>query len=209
LKPEILIALTAPSGIALDGSKGATLLERAQMAAWFKPGRGGRDGSVRWSSNKSTRSSKPATWSLAECALACAGLPDHIHLALRFSFARDDAALWPLRNHLTAFAAARQRIEGWSKTVHTLGVAKQMPYLTRLVDMALLEERQPARFKGGDGTMGHPQNLRPILMGVNRDLWRRHLAKPYEAIRDEYLAWVGIGLARMRKALRDEGAHCR
>jgi hypothetical protein len=205
LKPEILVSLTASHGIALDGSRGATPLELAEEAAWFKPGRGGQDGTVRWSSNKATRSSKPATWSLAECALACRGLDERYHLALRFTYALDDSVIYRLRAALVAFAERRSRVEKWPATVYT--DKGRLPYLQALVDLVLLEDRRPSLFikapKGGG--MGRPRIMHAVILGITTDLWRRCVEPKFEAVRIEYIRWLGVGTGHMRRALRDEG----
>jgi hypothetical protein len=203
MKAEILMSLTAAQGVPLDG-KGATPMELAEAAKWFRHGGNGQDGSVRWSGpSKSSRSYRASAWSLSECAFACRGLPERSYLALRYRYALDDTALQPLRQLLIAFAERRQHIERWPPKVETLG--GPAPYVGRLVDMALVEERQPWRFVGSsDESRGRPRNLRVILMGVTLPTWHKRLAPKYEAIRGEFEQWVGDGAARMQNALRED-----
>lgn len=203
MKAEILIGLTTADGVPLDSHRGSPL-ENAEHTRWFRPGHGDCNGSVRWSSNKPTRSSKKPEWTHAEAAMACKDLDERYYLALLFSFARDDSALWDLRRHMLAFAESRQRIERWPKTVRTLS-GEEKPYLTRLVDVSLMEERSPSRFiRGEPRATGRPANIRPILLDVNRDIWRRKLQGPYEALIQEYQIWLGIGAAHMGRRLREE-----
>jgi hypothetical protein len=178
MTPEILTALTTAKGTPLDGSKGATPLERAEMAAWLRPGRGGRDGSVRWSSNKGTRSSKRAQWSLAEAALACGGMTDRHYWALRYSFAQDDSVTG----------------DG------------MRPYLPSLATMVLLEERAPSRFlKPSKAAIGRPRCMHATILNIATNLWRRSVEPKYELLVNEYRIWLGAGVSHMRKALRDDG----
>jgi hypothetical protein len=80
------------------------------------------------------------------------------------------------------------------------------PYIQRLCDIALIEERSPSRFRGGDGvTSGRPVNIRPILLNVSPDTWRHRLQNPYECLRQEYQMWLSTGARHMRKRLREEG----
>jgi hypothetical protein len=204
LKPEILVSLTAAHGIALDGSRGATPLELAEQAHWFQPGKGDRNGRVRWSSNKSTRSSKPATWSLAEAAMACKDLDERYYMALRFAYALDDSVIHRLRAALVAFAERRSRVERWPATVFT--DKGQLPYLQALADMVLLEDRRPALFlKPQNPGKGRPRVMHALILGITTDLWRRCVEPMFETIRSEYIGWLGVGVSHMRRALRDGG----
>jgi hypothetical protein len=204
LKAETLISLTAAKGVPLDGSRGSTPASMLEASQWFKAGRDGTDGHVRWSSNKSTRSSKAAEWTLAEAAMACGGLKDEYHWALRYSYALDDSVIWRLRAALLAFAEGRSRAERWQATVIT--DKGRQPYLRGLVDLVLIEDRQPSRFlKPSKAAPGRPRCMQALLLGVTTHLWRNCLEPRYELILTEYRFWLGAGAAHMRRALRDEG----
>ena len=201
MKPEILTALTTAAGIALDGSRGATQRELADRSHWFTPGSGAENGKVRWCSSKTTASSKPNEWSLAEAGMACGGMEEKYFLALRYTHALDDTALHPLRRRLLEFAKVRQRIERWPALIPTLDGTK--PYLQDLVDMALLEDRAPFRFRRTD-TQGRPVNMCRVIMNVEHKTWYRKLEPIYEAIVQEYRDWLGVGISHMRRALRND-----
>ncbi len=197
MNPEVLTSLTAAKGAPMDG-KGATARELAEQARWFRPGVGLKDGRVRWGGAKSTHSSKKAEWTLAECAMACRGLDNRYFLALRFSYALDDLALWPLRAALLQFANRQKNLEDWPDTVPT--VFGTRPFLEGLVDMTLVEDRQPWRFQQAAGN-GKTVPMGQILMGVERHNWTRKLQPIYEIIGQEYRIWLSVGAGHMRKWL--------
>ena len=201
MNPLILIGITTAHGVALDGSRGATPLELAEQAAWFRPGSGDQNGQMRWGGARSSPSTQRPKWTLAEAAVAAGGLDERFHLALRYSFARDDSAVTRLQAALWGFVKSRQAIERWFERLEPRADERKS-YAEDLVDLCLLEERHPARFSApGEGSVGRPKNLRPILMGVNADIWRRKLSRPYEAVRAEYQSWLAVGIAHMRRRL--------
>ena len=206
MNPTTLLSIsTAKSSMPADG--GPTVAELAQAGQWFTPGRtvGGvyRDGSVRGSSPRSTRSSKRPAWTLAECALACGGLDERFHTAVRFTYCLDDSVIYRLRAALRAHAERRSQVERWPSTVVT--DSGRSPYLQGLVDLVLLEDRRPSLFlKPKDRVIGRPRIIQAVLLKVSTDCWRRTLQPKHEAIRDEYVAWLGVGTAHMRRALRHD-----
>jgi hypothetical protein len=203
MNPEVLTSLTAAKGVPLDGSRGATLKEMSELASWFRPGRNvGNtyvDGRVRWGAAKSTASSKKPEWTLAEAGVACHGLAEKYYLALRFSYALDDTALHRLRWLLMAYALREASLNDWPEKLPTL--AGTVHYLQRLVDMALLEERHPSRFRQKDAK-GKPIALGRIIMNVDQNVWYRKMEPIYETIVSQYRTWLSIGAGHMRKWLR-------
>ncbi|MGO8858970.1 MAG: hypothetical protein ACLQO1_25220 [Steroidobacteraceae bacterium] len=145
-----------------------------------------------------------ARMDVAESALACAGLEDRYHWALRYSFALDDSVRENLRAALLAVAERHSRAERWAPMMATTDGPR--PYLSTLANMALLEERAPARFlKPSKVAIGRPRCMHAVLLNISTDLWRRCIEPKYEVVVNEYRIWLGIGTAHMRRALREEG----
>lgn len=196
VNPEILMSLTAAKGVPFDG-KGATPRELAEQSAWFRPGRG-KDptGKVRWNLPRGDRSSKAPQWTMAEAAMACKGLDERYFFALRYQFAMDDSIYRPLNYHLGKYAAAQKRREDWPSKVATAD--GEQFFLPLLVEMHLMEVRQPWRFIRLDSKA--PGMCR-IIMNVPEHTWRRVLQPIYETIGDEYRRWISVGTGHMRRWL--------
>jgi hypothetical protein len=197
MNPEILTSLTAAKGIPFDG-KGATSRELSDQAKWFKPGKGRNPtGKVRWNLPRGDRSMKAVEWSMAEAAMACKGLEERYFFALRYQFALDDSVYTPLNYHLYKFAAMQMRRSKWPTRVMTLD-GQRCYYMSLLVDMQLMEVRQPWRFICVDSKA--PGMCR-ILMNVNKNTWARHLEPIYQVIGAEYQRWIAVGIGHMRRWL--------
>jgi hypothetical protein len=197
VNPEILTSITAAKGIEFDG-RGATARELREQSNWWRPGTGKLNGKVRWNLPRGDRCLRAAEWSLAEAAMACHQLDERYFFALRFQFALDDSVYYALRRHLLTYARGQARRHDWPTTVPTF--KGQRRYLTPLVDMQLLEIRQPWRFIRKDSKA--PGMCR-LILNVNEITWRRQVAPLYEVIAEEYRRWIGVGVRHMRLWMRD------
>lgn len=197
MNPETLVALTSAKGVPFDG-KGATPRELAEQARWFKPGVG-KDplGTMRWNLPRGDRSTVPREWTMAEAAMACKDLEQRYFFALRYQFALDDSTYHFLRAELHKFALAQMRKHKWHSTVATHDGERR--YLLMLVEMQLVEIRQPWRFIRLDSKA--PGMCR-IIMNVPEHTWRRVLQPIYTVIGTEYQRWVSVGTGHMRKWLK-------
>ena len=196
MNPEILTSLTAAKGVPFDG-KGATSRELSDQAAWFKPGNGLVNGKVRWNLPRGDRSMKAVEWSMAEAAMACKGLEERYFFALRYQFALDDSVYHALKVHLYKYAAAQKRRHRWPTTVMTS--VGERRYLSLLVEMQLMEIRQPWRFIRLDSKT---PGMGRILMDVNKNTWARRLEPVYEIIGGEFKRWIAVGTGHMRRWLQ-------
>jgi hypothetical protein len=147
---------------------------------------------------KSTYVFRAPAWTLAECAQACGGMDNRHFWALRYSYALDDSVRSRLWSALFQWALDRRERERWPVTVRTVE-GKDRKFLDDLVLLMLIEERAPWRFvrKPND------PDIKRTVMGVAEHTWRRNLSPAYEAIRDEYLGWLGSGKHLMRKRLEN------
>lgn len=166
---------------------------------------------------RNTRTSKPLEWTHAECAQACQGLEERYFQALRYTYALDDSVFHSLSTRLWEWALERREVlnerdeqgryvvkserDRWPATVPTLS-GKQERYVRDLVDMWMMEVRQPWRFV----RRPNDPDLRQVIMNVSEAVWRRRLSPIYEAIADEFVCWLAIGAGHMRFRLRDEAA---
>lgn len=148
-------------------------------------------------SGRQTRVYHAADWTLAECGMACGQMPRKVYCALRYSYGLDDAVRSELWAALFQWAMDRREIEQWPETVKTI-YGKDRRYMDDLVRMSLLEERAPWCFV----RKPNEPDRRRLLMGVAEHTWRRRLSGIYEAIRGEYIGWLGIGERFMRERLR-------
>lgn len=197
MTPEVLTSLTSAKGIPFDG-KGATPRELAEQSAWFKPGSGPLNGKVRWNLPRGDRSTRPSEWTMAEAAMACHGLEERYFFALRFQFALDDSVYHAVKAYLYKYAAAQKRRHNWPTRVMTLNGERR--YLAMLVEMQLVEIRQPWRFIRLDSKA--PGMCR-IIMNVAEPVWRRKLQPIYETIGGEYQRWIAVGSGHMRRWLQE------
>lgn len=231
MTPELLMSLTAAKGLPMPNEEGtrvdaigdllrrekrlreitrklrergegdvADALEASPQGAHF----GGT------ATGKNTRTSKPLEWTHAECAQACRGMDDRYFQALRYTYALDDTSFFPLHRELTEWALEYREVRDdtgrvikhrWPSHVVTQG-GENRRFLRELVDMWLLEVRQPWRFI----RKPNAADLRRVIMDVSEPIWRRRLSPVYETIADEFVCWLSIGAAHMRYRLRDEAA---
>lgn len=158
-------------------------------------------------------------WTVAEAGHACAHLEPEILAAMLYSFAGapdtfadEDCVPKTLRLRLSAFGQAMRPEMRWATTVpHTVGPRGE--YFDELAQIALLEERQPWRFRttNGDGTLpaGRPPTISPFYLAIARvseGTWRKHLHDPYAALRWRYITWLSIGKSHMLRWMRQRGA---
>lgn len=200
MKPETLISITAPASRTPDGSHAPTMLDLIDRQNWFQRGKGTENGRMRWSPPKGDRTTKKPAWTIAEAAIACRGLDERHHNALRFEFALDDSAFYPLQRALLIFAVRQRTLQRWPRKVITLGGTVE--FLPELITMHLIEVRQPWRFKRTQATQTPP--MWQVLMNVDDATWRKKLSPIYETIGDEYKNWRDIGLAKMWRTLRED-----
>ncbi len=202
MRPEVLTSITTPASVSLD-CKQTTALELAERQHWFRPGGATSPGKMRWGDVKSTHVARKAQWSLAECGMACRNLDPVFFAAMRYSHALDDSQIPTLRKALYRFGELQQRRHGWFENM--VPRPKRKTFLDDLIDLALLEDRSPHRFKATpEGGKGRPADIKPLLMGVSVATWRHKLSGPYETLRDEYALWLAIAAAHMWRALADE-----
>lgn len=154
-------------------------------------------------------------WTVAEAGQACANLEPEILAAMLYSYAGatdgfqdEDAVPKTLRQRLSAFGQAMRSEMQWVTTVpHTDGPRGE--YFDELAEIALLEERQPWRFRtpNEDGSMpvGRPATISPFYLALARvgeGTWRKQLHDPYAALRWRYITWLSIGKSHMRRWMR-------
>lgn len=140
-------------------------------------------------------------WTVAEAAQACAGLEPEIFAAMLFSYAGADDCIPLLKRKLIEFASDMRKDEGWPATIKRDNGAKG-DYLEDLVGLSLIEESQPYRFGGPEGSVVAPMYL--AVMGVKGRTWMQVLAHPYAVIRWRYITWLGIGRSHMRRWIRSQ-----
>lgn len=165
------------------------------------------------------RGGKPE-WTARDAAMACTGLHPRIYAALCFTYAGDESKYWLLLSELQLWAQHAAREEG--RTVAKYWAAREadpqsvgsapariwsretLDDLEKLAQMWLLEVKEPWRFTREENAP--TPDLRRILMGVDKDRWRRKFSQGYEAMGEEFAKWIDVGVTRMRKRIRDFSA---
>lgn len=219
MNPDLLQSLTAAKGLPMpieEGMRIDTLSElfrnerRLRRLVEGLQRRGHHDAAAQLvdtqivpetASGSNTRTSKQIEWTHAEAAMACKGLDDRYFSAHRYTYALDDSCFFRLSVSLWEWALERRERERWPSTVVTMGGANER-YMRELVEMWLVEVRQPWRFV----RQPNRPDLRRLIMNVSEPVWRRRLSPIYEAIAEEFVCWLAIARAHMRPWLADECA---
>lgn len=132
-------------------------------------------------------------WTAQEAAMACNGLPEHVYEALAFTYAGDGSKLWALQRVLSEFGFEQCEAGGWRQEVCEI--------IPQLAELWLLEVQQPWRFARKENSPN--PDLRRVIIGVDKDSWRRHYSDAYETIGMEFTIWISIGVRRMKAWLRN------
>lgn len=148
-------------------------------------------------------------WTARDAAQACAGLPPRIYAALCFTYAGDESKYWTLLSELQRWAdrvtrgemCMRRMVDNPPPRVWTEEACADVG---ALVEMWLLEVKQPWRFARQDGAP--TPDLRRVIMACDQKTWQRRYSQAYEAIGLEFTTWLDVGAKRMRKRLRDPSA---
>lgn len=150
---------------------------------------------------RGTRSMKASEWSLSEAAQACGGLHNRYFFAHRYTYALDDSVFHSLARFLLEWALERRETprDRWPTHVVTLS-GENKRFLRDLVDLWMLEVRQPWRFV----RKPNGPDLRRIIMDVSEPTWRRRLSPIYETIAEEFVCWLSIARGHMQARLRDD-----
>lgn len=225
MSPELLQSLTAAKGLPMPIEEGvhvdhlAELMKREKRlrellhrlkeredpearAAADRLQRAGNPYFDRTATGRNTKSMKQIEWTHAECAQACQGLGDRYFEAMRYTYALDDSVFHRLHVHLFEWTLARREREpSWPTTIVTQD-GRSLRFVRDLVDMWLLEVRQPWRFLRGP----NEPDLRRVLINVNKTTWQRRVSPVYEAIAEEFVCWLAIAASHMRPRLREDEA---
>lgn len=177
---------------------------------------------------KQTAVHREPEWTPEDAALACAGLADRYYAAFAFRYAGDDGVRSTLWAALFRYALDAAEREDWPLEVE--GVKA----LRGIVDLAILEEyltiRQPAALaeirardlwhayfgvsvqllsRIGEGPEATGQHRRPLpKLGVTVAAWERHVAKPYQAVRDTIERWCGVAYTYASQRMREDDLDC-
>lgn len=136
-------------------------------------------------------------WTAADAAFACKDLPSRMFDALVYTFAGDRSAHSRLRDALANWVRETAWVQRWPGEVTDRA--------DELAEVWLFEVRQPWRFVRRDNSPN--PDLRRVLLDVPKHRWQREYSAVYEAVAEEFQAWLRIGASRMRPRLfaRDEG----
>lgn len=136
------------------------------------------------------------TWTTAEIAQACVGVPDIEFRAALFAFAGDRGCYWKLVEALFLEALALQARHHWPHEVKDIhGIER--PYLKHLAKLTLDEDSSPQLFRTA------PQ-LYSIYLHVSEKTWDREVAERFNSLRFEWLRWIGSAAASIQARLRDD-----
>ncbi len=138
-------------------------------------------------------------WTVRECGMACAGMEPEVFAAMLYSYAGADECFHPLSEKLLDFGEAMRKAEDWPQTVKRTDGA-EYDYLERLVGLSLVEEAQPYRFGGAEGSVVAPMYL--AVSQVSGKTWMKRLAHPYATLRWRYITWLSIGRSHMARWIR-------
>ncbi len=125
------------------------------------------------------RSTGPDRISIADVGLALAGLQEPYASAFRYRWARAEAALPLLEQHLGAFAAWLAQHEKILQVHNTSGEAIEFPW-ANLIRLALLEEHFIA--------LREPEVI-CALLDVREWAWTYRLRRVYTRLRGEIDSW--------------------
>lgn len=194
MKPETLTALTAARGTSLSADRCPKREELIDIARWFLAGEGKLDGKVRWNLPKGDRSIKKPDWTLAEAGMAAIGVSRRCYIAARYRYALDDSVRGECKLNLLEYAIDQRgrNPEGWPARILCVD-GRERQYLEFLVDMHLLEDRAPWRFKD--------PAIYPTLAQVTGRIWARKLSPLYVTLGQEWISWYSTCMSMMRELI--------
>lgn len=138
------------------------------------------------------RSSRP-TYTVEQVVNGCAGLNQYAFAAALFTLAGDDSVRGVIRYWLESRLIDEVRRQRWAEKVQTGSGRENVQ--RRLVELFLLEERQPAIVRAAPV-------IRLVYVDVDEATWRRKLSHQYGYVASEYHRRLIDAEEHIRRKLR-------
>lgn len=124
-------------------------------------------------------------WTVSEVGIACGGMAEHVFDAAMYTYAGDDSVRRRLSLWLLEWALKERERLKWPRRVVTEG-GQHRQFVRDLCDLWLCEVRTPSQFV----RKPNAPNIRRKVMDVSEPVWSSRLAPIYQAIGNEFGAWL-------------------
>jgi hypothetical protein len=129
-----------------------------------------------------------------DLAIAASGLPRVTFSVAMYSLAGDDSQWHRLRTYLLEWLLAERERHKWARRVEDIRGCR-VQFGEALVTLVLAEERRPGI------TQAKPE-LRPILLHIEPDTWRRHVSHQWAAVSGEFARHLVTAQDHVRRKMR-------